>query len=163
MASEEEKKDLLNQLEERTSARGLLNYAVEYYSSYELIQVQRPKFTDYFSVKYYLLCHSIELTMKAWLRKKGVTNTELKRMGHDLEKIMTVLHDNYNLLFDAKSQAMIRIVNAHYSQKEFEYSVRGAKTVPDISDLATTTHLLISKAKFDIINDGDPSKLREQS
>jgi hypothetical protein len=98
--------------------------------------------------------------MKAWLRQKGATYTEMKNLGHDLEKIMTVLHDEHNLLFSAEGQAMIRLVNQHYSQKEFEYSLRGTKSVPVITELASVVHLLISKARFDILLDGDPRKLR---
>lgn len=136
-----DKDELLRQLEERTTARGLLNYAQEYYAAYELVQRQHPKLTEFFAVKYYLLCHSLELTMKAWLRHRGVTYTEMKKLGHDLEKIMTVLYEQHQLLFSAESQAMIRIVNQHYSQKEFEYSLRGTKSVPVITELAGTVHL----------------------
>ena len=134
---------------------------MEYYAGYELIQNQEPNMTRYFAVKYYLLCHSLELTMKAWLKHKGANYTEIKSMGHDLEKIMIALHDKHDLLFDAPSQAMISLVNQHYSKKEFEYALRGAKSVPVITDLAQTVHLLISKARFDILMDGDPRKLRE--
>lgn len=58
----------------------------------------------------------------------------MKKLGHDLEKIMIVLHDEHKLLFSAEGQAMIRLVNQHYSQKEFEYSLRGTKSVPAITD-----------------------------
>ncbi|MCC7288990.1 hypothetical protein IT414_01180 [bacterium] len=161
MPSKQEKSEAIRQLDERTSARGLLNYAVDYYAGYELIQNSEPDFIKLFAVKYYLLCHSLELIMKAWLKKKGATYFEIKKLGHNLEDIMAVLHSKHNLIFDASSQAMIRLVNQHYSNKEFEYSLRGSKTVPVISDLADTVRLLISKAKFDILLDGDPRKLRE--
>lgn len=161
MSGKEDKAELLRKLDERTTARGLLNYAEEYYAAYELIQKQEPKFTMYFSVKYYLLCHSLELTMKAWLKKRGATFLEMQKLGHDLEKIMIVLHGDHDLLFDATSQGMIRVVNQHYSKKDFEYSLRGAKTVPEITDLAQTVNLLISKARFDILMDGDLRKLRK--
>lgn len=152
--------NLHEELDERTSAQGLLNYAKEYYSAYELIQGQQPDFVKFFAVKYYLLCHSLELTMKAWLKKKGATYKQIKSMGHDLEKIMIVLHDDHDLLFDAASQEMISLVNQYYSKKEFEYALRGSKSVPVITDLAQTVNLLISKAHFDIMLDGDPTKLR---
>ena len=161
MGKREEREELLSQLEERTSARGLLNYAHEYYASYELIQSQRPKMNEYFAVKYYLLCHALELTMKAWLRHKGATYKELKTLGHDLERIMTVLYEQHQLLFSAEIQAMISLVNQHYSQKEFEYALKGTKTVPEITDLAGSVALLQAKARFDIQLDGDPRRLRE--
>lgn len=161
MNKNEEKDELLKQLEERTTARGLLKYAQDYYATYELVQKQHPNLTDYFAVKYYLLCHSLELTMKASLRQRGATYTEMKKMGHDLEKIMTVLHDEHNLIFSAEDQVMIRLVNQHYSQKEFEYSLIGVKSVPVITELAVVVRLLISKASLDILLDGDPRKLRK--
>lgn len=160
MNNKNSKEELLKQLEERTSAIGLLRYAQEYYRAYELLQKQHPRLTEYFAVKYYLLCHSLELTMKAWLRQRSAKYAELKKLGHDLENIMQALYKKHKLLFDAKSQAMIKLVNQHYSQKEFEYSLRGVKNVPEITELASVVHLLISKAHFDIVLDGDPRKLR---
>jgi hypothetical protein len=160
MSKKHIKEELLKQLEDRTSSHGLLRYSQEYYRAYELIQKQHPRLTEYFAVKYYLLCHSLELTMKAWLRKRGAKYFELKRLGHNLENIMQVLYKKHHLLFDAKSQAMISLVNQQYSQKEFEYSLRGVKNVPEITELAYVVRLLISRAHLDIVLGGDPRKLR---
>ena len=98
--------------------------------------------------------------MKAWLKKRGATYSELKNLGHDLERIMAVSYEKYHLLFDAKSQAKIKMVNRHYSSKDFEYFLMSTKTVPEITELASTVKLLISKARFDILLDGDPRKLK---
>ena len=41
-------------------------------------------------VPYYLCCHSLELSMKAFLVLKGLDPyKEIKKLGHDLEEILT--------------------------------------------------------------------------
>lgn len=111
MSTKEEKAEFMKELEAGISDRGLLNYAQEYHASYKLIQKQHPKITEFFAVKFFLLCHSLELTMKVWMRNKGAGYKELKDLGHDLVKIMAVLHNKHELMFDARSQAMIILKN----------------------------------------------------
>ncbi len=155
-----EKERLLKELDNRTTARGLLLYAKEYYSAYKLIQKEHPDITKFFAVKFYLLCHSLELVMKAILRQHGVSYKQLKSYGHDLRKLQSALYHLYKIAFDVTSHLEVELVNELYNNKEFEYHTKGSKQVPEITNLARTVHLLISKAHFDIVLDGDPRKLR---
>ncbi len=160
MKDEQEK--IHKELEARTSAKGLLIYAKEYYSAYELIQKQHPELAKYFNVKFYLLCHALELVMKAMLRYYGASYAELKRYGHNLTKIQSALYHMHQITTDYISVNEVRLVNELYNNKEFEYHLSGSKHVPEISNLASTVHLLISKAHFDILLEGSPHKLKAQ-
>lgn len=56
-------------LGESISARGLLRYAEIYLNAYlELSKSNK----GYYPIYYYLLCHSIEVSLKAFLYSKGV-------------------------------------------------------------------------------------------
>jgi len=142
----------IDEMEKRTTPRGLLNYAKEYYQGYETINKEHPKDTDCFPVKYYLLCHSFELAMKSWLRLKGLSYLELKGLGHDLEKSMELLKNRYNITFDSTTVEMVTLANQYYVKKEFEYFVMGYKSVPVITELASSVHLMISKVNYHITN-----------
>ena len=142
--------DILKDLEDKTTSTGLLLYAKEYYEGYDVIQTQYSDTTKYFDVKFFLLCHSLELVMKALLRESGATYLELHDYGHDLYALLKALHDKHGITTSLESSLDIQLVNAHYSKKDFEYYVRGSKIVPEIRNLARTTHLLISKATRDI-------------
>ncbi len=158
--AENSKDARLNDLEKRTSDRGFLIFAKEYYDAYEIIQNNNPATTKYFAVKYYLLCHALELVMKALLRNYGETYTQLKAYRHDLAKLEKAPYHKYQIAVDPTSSINIRLVNELYSNKEFEYYLRGMKHVPEITALARITSLMIGKARFQIILGGDPRKLR---
>lgn len=136
----------MNQLEARTTARGMFRYANDYYVAYELVQATHPKL-ELFEVKFYLLCHSLELAMKSVLRHRGESYPVLKNtLGHDLEAIMNALISN-GMTFVPESQEMIVIVNLMYSAKEFEYALNGAKTLPEITELARLAKAQLDSAK----------------
>ena len=143
----------LEEYEKRTTAMGLLNYTKEYYQGYETINASHPKDVDCMAVKYFLLCHSLELALKSWLRLKGLTYLELKSLGHNLEKCVKLLADKYDLHFDPVTTQMIIHTNQYYSNKDFEYFVMGYKSLPAINQLASSVHLIISKVNYDVTND----------
>jgi hypothetical protein len=76
--------------EERTTALGLLRYAYEYIDAARIVddaKVDDPEFMHLSPVPaYFLAFHGIELSLKAFLRHKGMTARELrgKTYGHDV-------------------------------------------------------------------------------
>ena len=76
--------------EERTTAIGLARYAYEYLEAAILVDKtigERPGFEIVSPIPaYFLALHSIELSLKAFLRHHGVTARELrsKKYGHDI-------------------------------------------------------------------------------
>ncbi len=85
-------------------------------------------------VPYYLLGHSIELSLKAFLRCKGIDVASLKRIGHDLKELLSVasrnkLDDVVKLSHD-QSRA-IDVFSERYSAKKYEYFI-GAEIYAEV-------------------------------
>jgi hypothetical protein len=71
----------MTELSDRSPALGLWNFAWEYAEAAKKV-VGEPELKH---VAYYLICHSIELALKAFLRAKGKEMDDLKKLGHNLE------------------------------------------------------------------------------
>ncbi|MBK9520158.1 MAG: hypothetical protein IPO13_00680 [Rhodocyclaceae bacterium] len=73
--------------EDRTTAIGLARYAYEYIEAAMLVEGNDQTPTDISPIPaYFLALHGIELTLKSYLRFRGVTVKELRgpKYGHDL-------------------------------------------------------------------------------
>lgn len=72
--------------EDRTTAVGLARYAYDYLHAAMIVETNDPKPSHISPVPaYFLALHGIELTLKAFLRHKGVSVRDLQRkFGHDL-------------------------------------------------------------------------------
>jgi len=133
--------------EDRTTYLGLLRMSGEYIKAFEIIQQENETITFLFSIKFYLLAHSIELSLKAYLRYKGKTLGELKDLGHDLEDIYNKIKANFPYRLDNRAVGNIRAINPYYKDKQFEYPVIGPKDVVEVEDLKIVAKL-INEATF---------------
>ena len=72
--------------EDRTTAIGLARYAYDYLHAAMVVETNDPTPSHISPVPaYFLALHGIELTLKAYLRHKGVSVRDLqKKFGHDL-------------------------------------------------------------------------------
>jgi hypothetical protein len=128
------------------SPMGFHRYASEYLRAAEGFEVK-----DGFSpVPYYLVCRSLELSLKSFLLAKGVPKKKFKErsLGHDLEKVfekaISMGIDEF-ISFTPNHKAELEKANKYYASKGFEYfevikATTGYKNLPDItvlSDLAT--------------------------
>lgn len=139
------------EVEERTSDRGLLLYANEYYQSYLALQSTNPKPTDLLSPKFYLLCHALELSFKSWLRKEGFTVKQLVKFDHNLIALLSELIDNHGIVVPPDAIQAIELANHYYDTKQYEYFVRGAKTFPDPDHLSSYVQLFLGMTKSHVI------------
>jgi hypothetical protein len=77
--------------EDRTTAVGLVRYAFDYLEAALVVEERLGRGLEYNRIApipaYFLLSHSIELTLKAYLRHHGITVEELasKKYGHNLQ------------------------------------------------------------------------------
>lgn len=72
----------------RTSAIGLFNYAHSYAASAVALAKTPPNDTTHPEAPVdFLAFHAIELYLKAFLRAKGLTVAEVKKIGHGLTKL----------------------------------------------------------------------------
>lgn len=111
--------------------------------------------TDNFSpVPYYLLCRSIELSLKAYLLLKGCKIKYLKnKIGHNLEKLLKKakeLNIEEIITISTEDSDNIFKANIYYEKKGFEYffvidAVSGYKELPDIELLRSVSTRLVEK------------------
>jgi len=144
-----DKEQLEKELGKRLTSRGLLRYAWDYYRAFEVLYEKFSKVTEMYEVKYYLLCHSIELAMKAFLREKGFTRKQLLGLGHDLEKLIRTLYEN-GVVIDVESMKRTFSLNDYYKTKQFEYPQTGSKSLPSLDAMKSSTHLLLSMVRNSI-------------
>jgi len=83
-----------------------------------------PPVNRFSPVPYYLVCHSIELSFKAFLFSAGFNKAARKALNHNLEKAINAAEANglgTHLQLSSNDQELIRKANRLYSKKEFEY------------------------------------------
>ena len=105
---------------------------------------------DRFSpLPYYLVCHSIELSLKAFLFSAGFNKAARKALNHNLEKAISAAEANginAYLQVSAKDRDLIVKANRLYPKKEFEY-FESLETIYDphnfqLEDLTAFAHRL---------------------
>jgi hypothetical protein len=129
--------------EPRTTSAGLWTHGNEFFQTAEYIPEGKRRLS---SPCYYLLSHSIELTLKAFLRAKGYTVPELIEIGHDLVGLLRraeVRGIRGIVVLEKRHLDAIAISNAIYKEKEWEYRKRGFKQYPIIDDLHSCAKALL--------------------
>jgi len=130
-----------------TSAHGLWNYARDFYSAAELINEYEPGELDI--PRYYLICHALELGLKAFLNNKGVSIKDLSdqgKFGHDLRALFTkarALGLRKEFRYTSTQWAAIRGLYGYYKSKHFEYPHVGPKRLPAYRMLQSTVDGLL--------------------
>ncbi|MBM3732420.1 MAG: hypothetical protein FJW24_02960 [Acidimicrobiia bacterium] len=130
----------------RTSPDGLLTDAIEMFCAAGiLIQFNRnrhgPLAADIHLSQpiYYLLGHSIEVALKAFLLHSGESLEDLKgKYGHDLSKAaynVISRRSNPVSMIVENNLSIIKLLNPYYSAKEFEYRITGFKRLPRSENL----------------------------
>jgi hypothetical protein len=120
--------------EDLTHSRALWHHASEFKKASVTIQ-KSDEHGPHDRIAYYLICHSIELSLKAFLRGKGSAILELRKLGHNLQKLIkesdrNQLQDYVIISMDHRA-ALLR-ANEYYLLKELEYPVIGPKNLPTI-------------------------------
>lgn len=112
---------------ERMGPLGLHMYAELYLSAAQILPKPKVPFEP---VRPYLVCHAIELVLKAFLSLRGATMVELADgpYGHNLDSLLTKCIEanlaDFASLSEAKSNA-IRLATTYYGGKVFEYPAVG--------------------------------------
>ena len=108
----------------------LYSLSDEFLEAAVVLQNTPPVRVNYSSATYYLLGHSAELMLKAFLYSHGVTIPKLKKMGHDLEKLATA--STGKGLHKTVSLKQIRQLAETYRNKSLEYRERKKTTFPNL-------------------------------
>lgn len=108
-------------------------YAADFLAAAQSFQAPEQRFSP---VRYYLICHSIELALKAFLFTAGYKKKDRKNLNHDLLKILAEAESNglgnyFQISHEEKES--IEKANKLYGNKEFEYFER-LETIYDPHD-----------------------------
>ena len=96
----------------------------------------------------YLVGHSIELCLKAYLAFHGIPLNELrsKKYGHDLEKCLKKAKElglNTHVKLNDDELHALTVLNDLYSTKQLNYIVTGVKQVPVFGPIETVCRKLL--------------------
>lgn len=126
----------------------LYSLSDEFLEAARVLQATPPTRVNFSSAAYYLLGHSAELMLKAFLFKHEVSIVELKKIGHDLEEL--VCHAKKKGLPEKVHLQLILELASIYKDKSLEYRTRKRKTFPNL-DLLTEEIEGLQSAVFDRI------------
>lgn len=120
---------------DRLSSMGLSNSARKYLDAAAMLQrhvkgVCMPA--------YFVACQGFELTLKAYLRGCGLSEKQLRRHGHDLEKLLdrTLKECPEKLIaFSETERVIISLINMYYQNRDFQYTRSEYKELPKLDAL----------------------------
>ena len=114
----------------------LRHYAADFLSAAQAFPSPNGRFSP---VRHYLICHSIELALKAFLFTAGYNRKDRKKLSHDLVKALNAAEENglgeHFQITETERQALEK-VSRLYQGKEFEY-FESLETVYDRHDFDT--------------------------
>jgi hypothetical protein len=134
--------------EQRTTPYGLWRYAKDFAVAGHA--AKRVSEQHLFAPAYYLMGHSIELSLKAFLLGRGISLAQLKGrlLGHDLDALFK-LSRHHQIGREVKLSkfdgAAIHLLNVEYMTKRFEYIRTGMVHVPDWHYVANAADRLVSE------------------
>jgi len=144
--------NITNNRKSRTTYFEILQMSEEYIKAFQILNKKNNnRITNLFHVKFYLLAHSIELSLKAYLRYKKYTLSDLKYFGHNLNKIYKELTSKFIYKLDSGSVTAINSINSYYKNKEFEYPANGTKkNVTSLAKLSVIAKMILEATKWQI-------------
>ena len=134
------------------SAFGLHHYAEKYLEATKKLM---PVLSEIDPARSYLMCHSIELSLKAYLCMKGINMPEAIKYMHNLEKIIDkcIKLDLSTLVKLSKSEIEeVKKASIYYAGKVFEYPSivegnTGYSSKPDMQLLLLVAERLVEELK----------------
>ena len=123
----------------QTHAVGLWRLADEYINAASVLGSpnRRPTNPPSFPL-YYLSCHGLELSLKAFLVSQGTSERRLRRLSHNLVRVLAAAERGNcwsRSFLSPSDRAVIEWVNSYYEKKEFEYLRTGYKSFPNPAQL----------------------------
>lgn len=139
--------------EDRTTAIGLARYAYEYIDAAMLVE-RSDSTPNHISPipAYFLALHGIELTLKSFLRHKGVTARELRgqKYGHDLHAchkkskelgLLSIFNEQAN---DADAMHMLVGLNDHQGLRYIKTGMKHFPLWSLVEPLAVRLHQAVA-------------------
>ena len=120
-------------------------------------ELPEPDFPPHDWPRYFMLCHAIELALKAYLAHKGATYGQLKGFGHDLRELL-INATQKGLSLTAPTQRGIDILNQAHSKFWHRYPTPegGPWGFPTIGQFAGAARELIEEVDKHLIGKNEP-------
>lgn len=146
-------------IDSRTNAIGLFNTARSYWQSAVNLHALNLKVSHPGAPVIFLICHAIELYLKAHLRGHGSTVADLKKIGHHVPKLAAEAASR-GLALDAEAAELLSYIDDADTAIEARYIVTGFKMAPTIEGLAGLAQKLDQKVGATLRSEGFP--IREE-
>jgi HEPN domain len=122
-----------------------LDYAIQFHNAFHELKQQPPPLSW---PRYFLLCHSIELALKAYLAKLGVTPEQLQYdFGHKLDKLVGEAVDKGLHLKTETNDAIKALNDAHI---EYRHRYPGEGPVYIIEQFIPAAHELLNAVSMEV-------------
>jgi hypothetical protein len=135
----------------KTTAIGLIRYAQDFFNcalaADETIGIQEGYEIIAPIPVLYLIAHSIELCLKAYLIHKNVPLHDLKKYGHDLKKSLQKAKElglYSHIQLNKIELGALCALNDLYSTKQLNYIITGSKQFPIFGHLQSTCENLLN-------------------
>lgn len=135
----------------RTTSIGMARYATEFFEAALAADDKLGKKEGYDDIApipvMFLVGQAVELALKAYLLKKGVTLRKLRRRyGHELHRSLRKakelgLADVVHL--SSEEEGILGLLDALYSTKELQYIVTGAEQFPIFGPLESVARKIV--------------------
>ena len=120
---------------DRLTSMGLSNAARKYLDAAEILK-RRTK--GVFMPAYFVACQGLELTLKAYLRGCGLSEKQLRKLGHDLEKIAERAFKECPeglVVLSETERLIVSLINMYYQDRDLQYTRSEYKELPELSTL----------------------------
>lgn len=117
-----------------TRSLGILNLALSYLKASSVLNDNIQNIGPFrFAPVYFSVCHSIELSLKAFLAQMGKDDDYLINLRHNLEKILEEC-SSAGMEISYGDKYTIENLNIYIKDHEFRYVKLGVKTLPEINE-----------------------------
>ena len=146
--------------DERTNAVGLFNTARSYRRSAEHLNAARLEVTHPEAPVTFLLCHAIELYLKAHLRGAGRTVSQLKQIGHRVTQLAETAGKSGLPIGPEHSEVLSHIDDFDVALGA-RYIVTGFKNMPTNEALTKVAAVLDQTVGSELVKAGLPIRVEE--
>jgi hypothetical protein len=129
----------------RSTPHGFWRFAADYLLAARAVDVKIIEHRLLFPALQ-LYATSIELSLKAFLLKRGHTLAQVKALSHDLAKALALARKRKlgrSVKLDRREIAAIHVLNITYSTHQLRYIVVGATKVPQLVYIARAAKELV--------------------
>lgn len=148
--------------DDRTNELGLFNFAKTYRKAADILAVEHPNALRFDDPIRYLFYHSIELYLKAFLRKHALTVAQMKGLRHGFAELCDARTER-GLWLTEEDREVLELIDAEGNYIRARYIETGAMTVATIHGLSRTAASLAETVGNHLRASGVPLREIRQS